>query len=206
MASETPSRQETKARVGAVAHAGSHSEILPVQEMKGRRVTIDLTPAAASELDRLRNLTGQTTADVFRYALSLFRIYVDAKQRGHELEIVDAAAAASRPAGGSGHAANWKEPIAPLGNAVPRPVFTGKPRPCRAQRIPSGPQDAGPRPGAAKARVSRRQWPAQVDLPYNPSRAPSPNGSFGGRGGEAGERAGSAGPSPNGVNGCAAKG
>ena len=58
-------------------------------ETKGRRVTIDLTPAAASEVDRLRSITGLTTADVFRYALSLFRIYVDAKQRRHELEIVD---------------------------------------------------------------------------------------------------------------------
>ena len=58
-------------------------------ETKGRRVTIDLTPAAAGEVDRLRSITGLTTADVFRYALSLFRIYVDAKQRGHELETVD---------------------------------------------------------------------------------------------------------------------
>jgi hypothetical protein len=58
-------------------------------ESKGRRVTIDLTPAAALEVDRLREVTGLTTADVFRYALSLFRIYVDAKRRGHELQIVD---------------------------------------------------------------------------------------------------------------------
>jgi len=65
------------------------SETQSSPEIKGRRVTIDLTPAAASELDRLRSLTGLTTADVFRYALSLFRIYVDAKQRGHQLEIVD---------------------------------------------------------------------------------------------------------------------
>jgi hypothetical protein len=59
------------------------------EEGKGRRVTIDLTPAATAELDRLRNVTGLTSADVFRYALSLFRIYVEAKQRGHDLEIVD---------------------------------------------------------------------------------------------------------------------
>ena len=65
------------------------SETQESQETKGRRVTIDLTPAATSELDRLRGVTGLTTADVFRYALSLFRIYVDAKQREHELEIVD---------------------------------------------------------------------------------------------------------------------
>ena len=55
---------------------------------KGRRVTIDLTPAAASEVDRLRATTGLTTADLFRHALSLFRIYVDAKESGQEFELV----------------------------------------------------------------------------------------------------------------------
>ncbi|MCI0641333.1 MAG: hypothetical protein L0Y72_29695 [Gemmataceae bacterium] len=67
----------------------SRAEPQASADTKGRRVTIDLTAAAASEVDRLRALTGLTTADVFRYALSLFRIYVDAKQRGHELQIVD---------------------------------------------------------------------------------------------------------------------
>lgn len=56
---------------------------------KGRRVTVDLTPAAAAEIDRLRNVTGLTTADIFRYALSAFRIYIDAKQRQKEVRIVD---------------------------------------------------------------------------------------------------------------------
>ena len=64
-------------------------ETASTQEAKPRRVTIDLTPAAASEVDRVRTITGLTTADVFRYAFSLFRIYVDAKQRNHELQIVD---------------------------------------------------------------------------------------------------------------------
>lgn len=59
------------------------------EEQKGRRVSIDLTPPAAREVDRLRNLTGLTTADVFRHALSLFRIYVDAKQAGREVVILD---------------------------------------------------------------------------------------------------------------------
>lgn len=58
-------------------------------ENKGRRVTIDLTPAAASEVDRLRELTGLTTADLFRNAFSLFRIYVQARERGEEMCIVD---------------------------------------------------------------------------------------------------------------------
>jgi hypothetical protein len=64
-------------------------ELPASNDSKGRRVTIDLTNAAAAEVDRLREITGLTTADVFRYALSLFRIYVDAKQRDQELRIVD---------------------------------------------------------------------------------------------------------------------
>ena len=60
---------------------------------KGRRVTIDLAPAAAQEVDRLRSLTGLTTADLFRYALALVRIYVGAQQRGMEMRLVDPAKA-----------------------------------------------------------------------------------------------------------------
>jgi len=56
---------------------------------KGRRVTIDLTAAAAKEVDRLRHVSGLTTADMFRHALSLFRIYVEAKESGKTLELVD---------------------------------------------------------------------------------------------------------------------
>lgn len=59
----------------------------PQADEKGRRVTIDLTPAAAREVDRLRGVTGLTTADIFRHAFSLFRIYVDAKAKGEELEV-----------------------------------------------------------------------------------------------------------------------
>ena len=61
----------------------------PRTDPKGRRVTIDLTPAASRDVDRLRDVTGLTTADVFRHALSLFRIYVDAKKEGREFELVD---------------------------------------------------------------------------------------------------------------------
>ena len=58
---------------------------------KGRRVTIDLACAAAQEVDRLRAITGLTTADLFRYALALVRIYIDAQQRGVEVRLVDPA-------------------------------------------------------------------------------------------------------------------
>jgi hypothetical protein len=57
--------------------------------VKGRRVTVDLAPAAAHEVDRLRSITGLTTADLFRSALALFRIYVGAQQRGMEMRLVD---------------------------------------------------------------------------------------------------------------------
>jgi hypothetical protein len=58
-------------------------------ECKGRRVTIDLTAAAAQEVDRLREGTGLTTADLFRNALSLLRIYLQARERGEELCVID---------------------------------------------------------------------------------------------------------------------
>ena len=58
-------------------------------EAKGRRVSIDLTAPAAAQVDRLRNVTGLTTADIFRHALALFRIYVQVRQSGRELVIID---------------------------------------------------------------------------------------------------------------------
>jgi len=59
------------------------------RESKGRRISLDLTQAAAAELDKLRLLTGQTTADLFRYAFTLLRIYIQARQDGHEIRIID---------------------------------------------------------------------------------------------------------------------
>lgn len=58
-------------------------------EEKGRRITIDLTGAAVSELDRVKKATGLSTADIFRYAFTLLRIYVQAKASGQEVRIVD---------------------------------------------------------------------------------------------------------------------
>ena len=62
---------------------------MATEENKGRRVTIDLTAAAASEVDRLTKQTGLTTADVFRYALTVFRFYVDEKAKGRQVCVVD---------------------------------------------------------------------------------------------------------------------
>lgn len=58
-------------------------------ESKGRRITIDLTRAAADELDKLKRVTGLTTAELFRYAFALLRIYVQAKESGQEVRLVD---------------------------------------------------------------------------------------------------------------------
>ncbi len=57
---------------------------------KGRRVTIDLTPASAEEVGRIAELVGVSVPDVFRQSFSLFRFYVDAKMEGKSLAIVDA--------------------------------------------------------------------------------------------------------------------
>ncbi len=55
----------------------------------GRRVTIDLTTAAAKELGRMSELVGVSVPEVFRQSFSLFRLYVDAKIEGKSLAIVD---------------------------------------------------------------------------------------------------------------------
>src|SRR5688572_11812409 len=60
----------------------SRAENSKQEDRKGRRVTVDLTAAAAKEVDRLRALTELSTAELFRHALSLIRIYVEARQRG----------------------------------------------------------------------------------------------------------------------------
>ena len=54
-------------------------------DTKGRRVSVDLSPAAAGEVDRLRSITTLSTADLFRFALSLLRIYVEARRSGQHL-------------------------------------------------------------------------------------------------------------------------
>lgn len=54
-----------------------------------RRVTIDLTSAAVAELDRVKGVTGMTTADIFRHAFTLFRIYVDERAKGHDVILAD---------------------------------------------------------------------------------------------------------------------
>jgi len=54
-----------------------------------RRITIDLNDESASEVERLRELTDLTTAELFRHAFNLIRIYVRSRQQGSDLCIID---------------------------------------------------------------------------------------------------------------------
>jgi len=56
---------------------------------RGRRVTIDLTPAAAEEIDRIAVMVGSTVPEVLRQSFGLFRLYVNAKKEGKVLAVVD---------------------------------------------------------------------------------------------------------------------
>lgn len=57
-------------------------------DQKKRRVTIDLTPAAADAVDHIKAVTGLSTADVFRNAFNLFRFYVEEKRKGAYFQYV----------------------------------------------------------------------------------------------------------------------
>lgn len=56
---------------------------------KARRITIDLSPSAATEVDRLAKVTGKNTAALFRSAFSLLRIAINAAASGMEIHLVD---------------------------------------------------------------------------------------------------------------------
>lgn len=56
---------------------------------KSRRITIDVSPSAAVELDRMAKARGQKTAEMFRSAMSLLRIVVNASEDGMEVILVD---------------------------------------------------------------------------------------------------------------------
>ena len=56
---------------------------------EGRRCTIDLTPAAAEEVDRICKMFDLKIADLFRYSLLLMRIYADASGEGKQMRLVN---------------------------------------------------------------------------------------------------------------------
>ena len=60
-----------------------------MQKQKNKRYTIDLTPAAAEEVDRICNMFELKIADLFRYSLLLMRIYADASKEGKQMRLVN---------------------------------------------------------------------------------------------------------------------
>jgi hypothetical protein len=54
-----------------------------------KRVSLDLNPQAAAEIERMRATTGLNTADLFRHAVTLLRLYIQARADGKEFRIVD---------------------------------------------------------------------------------------------------------------------
>ena len=71
----------------AIIEAKSVTPINP--DTKGRRVTIDLTSAAASEVDRLRIVTGLTHGRRIPLRIDSGSYLCRCKAAGHELQIVD---------------------------------------------------------------------------------------------------------------------
>lgn len=53
------------------------------------RLTVDMSESAVKEIERMRNSTGRSTAELVRIAMSLLRIAVNAKDDGRELHVVD---------------------------------------------------------------------------------------------------------------------
>jgi hypothetical protein len=54
-----------------------------------QRITLDLSPQTAEELERLRELTGLTKSELFRHAFNLLRLYVRAAESGSEFCTID---------------------------------------------------------------------------------------------------------------------
>ncbi|QDT66429.1 hypothetical protein [Calycomorphotria hydatis] len=52
------------------------------------RLTVDFSPEAAEELNRIKELTGLKNSEVLRYGFALMRMYVDAESQNGELRIV----------------------------------------------------------------------------------------------------------------------
>ena len=55
---------------------------------KGHRYTLDLTPGAAEEVNRICNMFDLKITELFRYSLLLMRIYGDAVVEGKQMRLV----------------------------------------------------------------------------------------------------------------------
>jgi hypothetical protein len=58
------------------------------KQKRGKRVTIDLTPAASEEMEVIAKAAGLSVPELFRQSFGLFRLYVNAKKSGGFLAIV----------------------------------------------------------------------------------------------------------------------
>lgn len=56
---------------------------------KKKRITLDLTPEAAAEVERITVTEGLTMSEVFRHSLTLLRVYLEERNNGNEMRIVD---------------------------------------------------------------------------------------------------------------------
>ena len=54
-----------------------------------QRYTIDVTQGAANEVTRIKKMFDLSITDVFKFSLSLMRIYVDAVSQKKEMHVVD---------------------------------------------------------------------------------------------------------------------
>ncbi len=54
-----------------------------------QRYTIDVTQGAANEVTRIKKMFDLSITDVFKFSLSLMRIYVDAVSQKKEIHVVD---------------------------------------------------------------------------------------------------------------------
>lgn len=64
------------------------TSIAPLEPQK-RRYTIDLTGAAVGEIEKIKEIFSLSAADIFRFALVLIRIYVEARLEKKKIQIVD---------------------------------------------------------------------------------------------------------------------
>ncbi len=55
---------------------------------KGHRYTLDLTPGASEEVNRICKMFDLKIAELFRYSLLLMRIYGDAMVEGKQMRLV----------------------------------------------------------------------------------------------------------------------
>lgn len=67
----------------------SNSKSGKLVSSKPIRFTVDLTPAAAKEVNFIKETFSLSSADVFRFGLVFMKIYTENKIQGKEIQVVD---------------------------------------------------------------------------------------------------------------------